>query len=120
MGAPYVPYLLGDMPDQGKPIVGELYEVDEESLRGLDEYEGVSKGYYERRAIHVVEGPSGARRVEAECYFKLEASEALRAAEMHPEYTLEMHREHYRPIRHIMVKQQHYLGDMIQETQMQD
>jgi hypothetical protein len=38
-------------------VVGEVYEVDGEALENLDEYEGVSKGYYCRVEVEVeVEG----------------------------------------------------------------
>ena len=34
-------------------VFGELYSVDEETLENLDEYEGVTKGYYKRSAVEV-------------------------------------------------------------------
>ncbi len=34
-------------------IVGELWEVGEEALQGLDDYEGISKGYYSKISIQV-------------------------------------------------------------------
>ncbi len=79
VGESGVPYLLGDVlesVDGGvsasdnattahyspnlNHIRGELWSVDSDTLRGLDEYEGVSKGYYSRRAVEVrVSGDSG-------------------------------------------------------------
>lgn len=44
VGESGVPYLLGDLPgNKGKQIKGEIWKVDEETLKGLDEYEGVTK-----------------------------------------------------------------------------
>jgi len=53
IGQSGVPYLLGDMRGQGHKILGEIWLVDEETLQGLDEYEGIGKGYYERMSIDV-------------------------------------------------------------------
>ena len=49
-----VPYLLGDLPGQGKCVRGEVWKVNSETLLGLDEYEGITKGYYCRKTIKVV------------------------------------------------------------------
>lgn len=38
VGQSYVPYLLGDLPGVGHPIVGEVWEVDNVTLQNLDEY----------------------------------------------------------------------------------
>jgi gamma-glutamylaminecyclotransferase len=111
VGESGVPYLLGNVSQGGKRITGEVWEVDDETLQGLDEYEGVSKGHYERRKVEVSSARDGT--FKAECYFKRESSEALRGGELHGEYTRAMHQALYRPIRHIMVKQQLYLGDVI-------
>eukprot|EP00462_Mataza_sp_D1_P006260 CAMPEP_0175122826 /NCGR_PEP_ID=MMETSP0087-20121206/1919_1 /TAXON_ID=136419 /ORGANISM="Unknown Unknown, Strain D1" /LENGTH=540 /DNA_ID=CAMNT_0016404481 /DNA_START=30 /DNA_END=1650 /DNA_ORIENTATION=+ len=47
-----VPYVLGDLPSgSGKLIRGELWQVSSIALRGMDSYEGCSKGYYERRKL---------------------------------------------------------------------
>jgi gamma-glutamylaminecyclotransferase len=53
VGQSGVPYLLGDLPGKGKCVVGEIWKVNDETLLGLDEYEGVSKGYYCRKTIKV-------------------------------------------------------------------
>jgi gamma-glutamylcyclotransferase (GGCT)/AIG2-like uncharacterized protein YtfP len=38
VGKSCVPYLLGDLPDAGHQIIGEVWEVDSVSLQNLDEY----------------------------------------------------------------------------------
>ena len=38
VGKSCVPYLLGDLPDTGHQIIGEVWEVDDVSLQNLDEY----------------------------------------------------------------------------------
>lgn len=40
VGESGVPYLLGDLPGQGKCVRGELWRLDDTTLLGLDEYEG--------------------------------------------------------------------------------
>lgn len=112
VGESGVPYLLGDTPGTGEGIVGELWRVSAEALEGLDEHEGIQKGHYERRCISVVRHGDNTV-VSADVYFKVNSSAELRACEQHPEYTMEMHKELYCPIRHIEVKQQLYLGDVI-------
>jgi len=114
VGESGVPYLLGDMPGQEKSVCGELWWVDSDTLEGLDEYEGVRKGHYERRPIEVLSEEGNT--VVADVYFKVSSSEELRTYEQHSEYTLQMHHELYRPIRHIEVKQQLYIGDIINDT----
>ena len=42
VGESGVPYLLGDLPGQGKRVRGELWRLDDTTLLGLDEYEGTS------------------------------------------------------------------------------
>eukprot|EP00727_Mastigamoeba_balamuthi_P005279 m51a1_g1475 hypothetical protein (514) ;mRNA; r:266698-268435 len=103
-----VPYLLGDMAGEGKRVRGELWAVDGHTLAGLDEYEGVSKGHYCRRAIDVV--VAGGGTATAQCYCNAISTAELRAREFVDEYTQRMHSEQYRAIRHILVKQQLYLG----------
>lgn len=46
---------LIDAPD-GLAIHGEVYEVTEDTLRILDDAEGVSDGWYARRPIHLLGG----------------------------------------------------------------
>lgn len=104
-----VPYLLGDLPGKGKQIVGEIWSVDSETLQGLDDYEGISKGYYERRPISVT--TRGNYTSTAFAYFKAQSSEELaNSPTFLSEYTIEMHKAKYKPIRHILVKQEMYLG----------
>jgi len=43
VGESGVPYLLADLPDQGKHIKGEVWEIDDVTLQGLDEYEGIKE-----------------------------------------------------------------------------
>ena len=109
-----VPYLLGDRPSQGYPIRGEVYEVDAELLEGMDDYEGVSKGYYERRQIEVLLDPvspdPSPETLTAWVYLLPRSDAQLHALPHIPEYTREIHDVHYLPIRHIQVKQQRYLG----------
>lgn len=103
VGQSCVPYLLGDLPDTGHQVVGEVWEVDDVTLQNLDEYpsfpshppilpaclpvewmpcdttryEGIGKGYYSRRVISVTErvGPEGneGRQFQASVYFKTES-----------------------------------------------
>lgn len=114
VGTSCVPYLLGDLPNVGHQIVGEVWEVDEMTLKNLDEYEGIGKGYYTRRTITVTSSTGGGTKkpIEAEVYFKTESSEDLRNSPYLEEYTLDFHRQNYKAIMHIMVKQQLYLGDL--------
>lgn len=101
-----VPYIL-NIPDKGHHIKGELWEVDKISLEGMDDYEGITKGYYSRELIQISCNNS---IYNANVYFKLEVSEDLLERELHSEYSLEYHKSHYQPIRHIQVKQKQYLG----------
>jgi len=52
-GSSGVPYCLYDLKGSGYQVEGELYWVDEETLEGLDEYEGVIKKHYIRRKIKI-------------------------------------------------------------------
>jgi len=93
------------------------------NLQGLDEYEGINKGYYHRQAVAIdlveaedetldVQRFSCQGRVHADVYFKTESSDALRQGPFLEEYALEWHKEHYHPIQHIWVKQELYMhGD---------
>ena len=109
VGACGVPYLLGDQPELGFPIRGQIYQVDGELLEGMDDYEGVTKAYYERRQIDVVDATTQTTR-QAWVYLLPQSSDELRCLPHIPEYTLEIHDQKYMPIRHIQVKQQRYLG----------
>lgn len=54
----YVMFSLGSFPalkqeQDGDGVYGELYEVDDDCLEGLDDIEGVDHGLYERRNIEL-------------------------------------------------------------------
>jgi gamma-glutamylcyclotransferase (GGCT)/AIG2-like uncharacterized protein YtfP len=119
-----VPYLLGDIDSDYQPksvhqIRGEVWRVDDVSLKGLDEYEGISKGYYSRRTIDVIiSNTKGSKRaanssssvIRADVYVMNTSPQSLRDKDFIPEYTLDIHRRHYHAIKHIKVKQDGYLG----------
>lgn len=102
----------------GYCIKGELWEVTEECLQNLDDYEGISKGYYERCKVRV------RRRVsESGEYGEEEEEEAnvyilrvlvngvdgdLLTKPCIDEYTLSMHKQLYSPVNHIQIKQVNY------------
>jgi hypothetical protein len=100
-----------------------VYACSDEQLQGLDEYEGLSKGYYERRCIPVLlqrdnhsSGGAAWRRVDCDVYMLKASSKALaELARKQPlsEYSLSVHRTMYKPIRHIQVKQQLHLGEAV-------
>lgn len=60
-----IPYLI-NLPRKGHRVKGEVYAVSDGAVARLDEFEGVSGGYYERVAVVVEEG---GEKVEAEAYF---------------------------------------------------
>lgn len=101
-----VPYMLREK-GTGKQVKGEVWRVSADSLLGMDDYEGVNKGYYSREFITVSCNDTS---METNVYFKLEHSGELLQRPMHEEYSLEYHLAHYQPIRHIQVKQKAYLG----------
>lgn len=138
IGACGVPYLLldqcGCMGDCGETHVhGELWQVSADYLRGMDDYEGLGKGYYRRTEIaclldhstHVdVPGPMCSSMpqslpvrhppVLAQAYGvadsrRLWDAETLKSMACIAEYTLDMQDRMYRPIAHISLKQQLYL-----------
>lgn len=123
-----VPYVLGDedlrASGQGLNILGEVFLVSD--FRYLDEYEGVHKGYYERRLIQVTTTKDGQPTGNMSAYiYVLRESEKdqdefdrqkLRVAPRVPEYTKAMHQQLYRPIRHILVKQNKYLAMQSEES----
>jgi len=118
VGESGVPYLLGDVEDfeeRGLCIEGEIWEVDQETLMGLDEYEGINKGHYERRPVNVHHKEGDAAPIQAQAYFKVHSSAVLQGCQRHKSYTMAMHKKLYRPIRHIEVKQELYLGDVIRD-----
>ena len=82
-----------------------------EVLKGLDDYEGTSKGYYERVSIPVKMkyDHSNERTLTAFVYvLNVSRSSLGIVSEPIDEYTSEMHRQFYKPIRHIQRKQSHY------------
>ncbi len=124
-----VPYLLGDVKcgsDEksgaaaGEFVHGEVWRCDPVTLQNLDEYEGISKGYYERRTIRVrvFKGkPTALDRTEtemnADVYVLNRSADKLRNSAVMSEYSLEFHRQHYKPIQHILVKQDLYLSEQL-------
>jgi gamma-glutamylcyclotransferase (GGCT)/AIG2-like uncharacterized protein YtfP len=126
-----VPYLLGDyindsrgfdnnndagaVSDRRKMIVGELWEVSVEALQGLDDYEGLTKGYYNRVSIDIQllndnssSSISGEDVVKADVYVLNVSTEDLKNREFIECYTVEIHNALYKPIQHIQVKQFNY------------
>jgi gamma-glutamylcyclotransferase (GGCT)/AIG2-like uncharacterized protein YtfP len=100
----------------GHQIKGEIWTVDYETLRGLDEYEGISKGHYKRKAIQVYDDNDNqdqrSRIVDADIYMKaVFDAELLKSKEMMNEYSYEYHKQFYSPIKHIQVKQLAYLKE---------
>jgi gamma-glutamylcyclotransferase (GGCT)/AIG2-like uncharacterized protein YtfP len=93
-------------------IVGELWQVSSEALRGLDEYEGVHKGYYSRTTIPVCGKGllGGSKECHADVYVLTNASEELAIRHRINEYTLDMHHRFYNAIVHVQRKQHAYLG----------
>ncbi|XP_061374917.1 putative gamma-glutamylcyclotransferase At3g02910 [Gastrolobium bilobum] len=61
-----IPYLI-NLTGPGQRVKGEVYAVSDSALVRLDEFEGVSAGYYERLPVVAVE--EGGESVEAEAYF---------------------------------------------------
>ena len=128
LGACNVPYLLMDITGNERPgehVQGEVWEVDTATLQRIDEYEGITKGYYTRRMIEVCpldtstcSTPSGSAALKtgpkltrvAYAYFKTDPTEQLRRGPFLKEYSLEFHKKMYKPIEHIRVKQNMYLG----------
>lgn len=105
-----------DEKKQPKIVRGELWRVSAETLRGIDEYEGIDKGHYSRQEIDVLVGDqeSGAK---AFCYFyaikqdKSQVDAGLLRAERIAEYTADQQKKRYKAIHHIQVKQLQYLGE---------
>ncbi|KAK3276725.1 hypothetical protein CYMTET_15231 [Cymbomonas tetramitiformis] len=91
-----VPYLMGPHPDAAGPVLGELWEVDDEALGALDVLEGVDVGMYTRTRVELDEGGKYA--------FGYVAGPASIAAGIGSEgcavieaYDREMHESHYVP-----------------------
>lgn len=81
-GPSYVPCLM-NAPGRGRRVVGELYEVDGETLARLDELEEVGRpwGYY-RATIEVAGSEAGAVPIEAATYFKDDPSDPVHATDL--------------------------------------
>lgn len=108
---------LGGVDDvnDGKRIKGELWEIDHETLMGLDEYEGVNKKHYKRTEIAVMYD-GGKKMMKGFAFFKAKYDKKILKQEFLSEYTLEYHKNNYSPMRHIQVKQLAYLGEDFQRT----
>jgi len=107
-GVPYV--LLGEVGlgvSGATTIRGEMFRVSSETMKSLDEYEGVGKGYYKRVEVMVVVG----KRTERCFMFGLHTSlDGLSTDCVVSEYTKVLHEKLYQPIRHIELKQHRYLS----------
>jgi len=109
-----VPYLLGgdEVKGEGKYIHGEVWLVDDETLENLDEYEGLGKGYYQRKhtraSLSRYMWPGAV--LSAQVYVLAAAPLSLRTQEQLEEYTLKIHQDLYRAVEHILLKQQMYLA----------
>jgi gamma-glutamylaminecyclotransferase len=69
VGSIQVPWLV-DRPGSGHQVIGEVYEVDDNTLAALDELEQVDEdGWYSRRLIQVGRHPDGADPMEVYVYF---------------------------------------------------
>ena len=93
----------------------------------MDDYEGVAKGYYERKRIRVrllakerssAAVDSAPHETDAWVYCMLATPPSLRVLACQPgralsEYSLDLHLEQYRAIRHIQVKQQLHLSESV-------
>lgn len=140
VGQSGVPYLLAapqvqDSPADGQAagpyqrVRGEVYEVDSVSMLGLDQYEGLGKGYYCRMQVPVcmerelvprpaeqhpssgtASAPPAVDTLVCQVYALQQPSADLLVRPTIAEYTLALHRTHYNAIRHIRVKQERYLG----------
>jgi gamma-glutamylcyclotransferase (GGCT)/AIG2-like uncharacterized protein YtfP len=114
VGACGVPYCFFQQ-EAGCLVRGELWEVKEEALSGLDDYEGCGKGHYVRQMLEFVD-EQGAN-VKAFAYapngdFAVRLAAELDGQEHLEEYTMELHARVYCPIQHIEVKQRLYLQEL--------
>ena len=125
MGDCCVPYVIDydndDNKDEiGEYILGELWHIDYETLSGLDEYEGVTKGHYKRKTINVViliDDDDDGKIIEADLYMKADVDNIdFSNEELMNEYSLQFHKKYYSPIKHIQVKQLKYLSEDFSRT----
>lgn len=94
--------------------------VTRECLQNLDDYEGLSKGYYLRKRISVqLHDPSNSL-VIASVYCVDALPPHLEKGPFLEEYTLSYHREFYRPVSHIQVKQLNYIKTISTWGNVQD
>ena len=102
--------------NEGLKVRGEIWKVSIAQLQGMDDYEGCSKGYYTRvqrkcRSMEV-NGDHASELLVVWMYMKSVTSKSdleLCSLPRIAEYTKTVHDEQYRPIKHILVKQQGYL-----------
>ena len=125
-----VPYVLLKQPGPlgEQRVHGELWRIDEESLAALDDYEGITKGYYGRDQVECeVEAnescPDGV--VKAQMFGVTDPShfwdeDELRSLHCISEYSLERHKESYSAIEHISLKQQLYLAGVKRYNDLKD
>lgn len=70
------PYMLEKHNEgQPKPVMGELWEVDDITLQNLDHLEGVDYNHYKRQKIQTLVDGEGV--VEADCYFSCQEQQGL-------------------------------------------
>jgi gamma-glutamylcyclotransferase (GGCT)/AIG2-like uncharacterized protein YtfP len=101
-----------------QPVVGELWRVTAACLRNLDDYEGLSKGYYSRQTIQVSltaiagggDKEQAAATQAAFIYVLTDCPAELRARAKLAEYTIELHKSLYHATQHIQIKQKKYYG----------
>jgi hypothetical protein len=82
-------------------IKGEVWSVDDETLTGLDEYEGISKGYYNRREITVSAIAHPNKHTKVHAYFKIKSTPELAKGPFLEEYSLDIHQTLYKAIKRI-------------------
>jgi gamma-glutamylaminecyclotransferase len=89
IGPHHLPWLL-DRPGEGVPVVGQLFEVDDDTLAAMDRLERVDDPqWYVRGQLWVQPHPGGGTPVQAWVYFGGEpgfAGAAVHAGPI-PEYT---------------------------------
>jgi len=102
-----VPYLLVDHEGKGHQVRGELWLVDAETIEGLDQYEGLVKGYYTRREVRLDVGRLGI--MHAHVYGLQRSSPCLLSLPHLEVYDSTWHQFHYRAVEHILLKQKMYL-----------
>ncbi len=99
--------------ESGPLVCGEWWLVNAEGLRGLDEYEGVSKGHYRRCEIDIIvdDDVQRAHVYAPSAAFAVTLERSLADQPSIENYTLQMHEAVYSPIAHIDLKQSLYLTE---------